>query len=438
MATRVRQDRHRAGGRGLARLDCGLAARARRRRRAARVLRARRGDRLGGRRLGGRAGRRPHAAARGGAGGCAVSGARERTSWSWLWLGALALAVTAIGVAYITSASWNPRTGRYDGFGRRQLAFGCVGLLVYVVMVHLPRRWWNRHAEWLYLGVLALLAGLPFAGMLANGARSWYALGPVKFQPAEPMKIVLVVAIAKRLASGRGLDRWSGFFAPWAIALPPLALVALQPDLGTVLVFVPTILCMAFVAGVPLRRFAWLAVAAAVLAPTAFVYGLAPYQRARLLVFLHPESDPLGAGFQPMQSRIAIGAGGLWGAGWGQGSQTQLDYLPDSHTDFIFSVVGEEGGFVVAGLLLLLLLALLLSCLEVAWRTREPFGRLVVVGLAALFAGQILVNVGMTMGLAPVTGITLPLLSYGGSSLVTCWAALGLVGNVARRPGRSW
>jgi rod shape determining protein RodA len=353
---------------------------------------------------------------------------------SWLVLLLLGLAVTAIGVAYIHSASWSPRLGAYQGFGKRQALFCGVGVAAFLVLLKVPRGLLERHAFLLYLGVLALLAGLPLFGAMANGARSWYALGSFKLQPAEPMKIVLVLAVAKALTYRRDTHTLGGFTRPWWVAVPPLALVAIQPDLGTVLVFIPTILCMLLVAGARLGHFAALGGGAAIAAPVLFLYKLKGYQRDRLLVFLDPESDPLGAGFQPMQSRIAIGAGGPWGAGWGQGSQTQLDYLPDSHTDFIFSVIAEEGGFVMASLVLVLLLVLLLACLEVAWRTREPFARLVVVGVTALFAGQIMVNAGMTMGLMPVTGITLPFLSYGGSSLLTCWMALGLVGNVALRP----
>ena len=218
------------------------------------------------------------------------------------------------------------------------------------------------------------------------------------------------------------------------MAGPPLGLILLEPDLGTVLVFGPALLAMLFVAGASPRKLAALVGGGAAAGVAAFFLVLSRYQRERILVFLDPERDPRGAGFQTLQSRIAVGSGGLSGAGWGEGTQTQLHVLPEAHTDFIFSVVAEEGGFLAATLLLLLWLALLLVCLDVAWRTREPFGRLVAVGIASIFAGQVFVNCGMTVGLMPVTGITLPLVSYGGSSLLTSFLALGLVANIALHP----
>ena len=358
-----------------------------------------------------------------------------RFPWS---LPILALVATAIGVAYVHSASWSPALGEYLPYGRMQALWTLVALGGFVVAARLPRRWWERYAEVAYVGIVVLLAGLPFVGLLVNGARAWYRFGPVKLQPAELLKVVLVVAIAKSLSSSKGVRSFSGFVKPFGLAALPLSLVLLQPDLGTVLVFFPAIFCMLFVAGARLRYFVIVAVIVMAAAPAVYFLKLKPYQRDRIAVFLDPTLDPMGAGFQAIQSRIAIGAGGAGGAGWGQGSQTQLNYLPDSHTDFIFAVVAEEGGFTVAGGLLLILGLVIVCGLGVAYRARDPFARLVATGICCLFAGQMMVNVGMTMGLMPVTGVTLPFVSYGGSSLLSSYVALGVVCAMAAQPRLSF
>jgi len=343
-----------------------------------------------------------------------------------------ALLLCAIGVAYVQSAS-AARTFADGDKGRAQVLWAGIAAVGLAAAVAVPYARLERAAYAIYGAGLALLAGLPFFGQLVNGARSWYRWGPAKLQPSELMKIALILAIARWLMY-RGEERKTvrGFLGPFALALPPLLLILKQPDFGSAMVFLPVIAAILFAGGARKRYFAGLAAAALAAAPLVW-WKLKPYQRERVFVFLDPGRDPLGAGFQSDQAHIAIGSGGVLGKGYGEGTQTQLAYLPDSHTDFIFAVVAEEGGLLQAGLVLALFLALSLGCLEVAHRTREPFGRLVAVGVAALFAGQAAVNIGMTMGLAPVTGITLPFLSYGGSSLLTSFVALGLVANVAVR-----
>jgi rod shape determining protein RodA len=343
------------------------------------------------------------------------------------WLVAIAaLVLIAIGVAYIRSASAE------KGHAFAQTLWLGVAAAGFAAAAFIPYSRFERAAYVLYGAALLLLAGLPFAGQLVNGARSWYQLGPAKLQPSELMKIALILAIARWLMYRADRKTLRGFLSPLILVLPPLVLILKQPDFGTTMVFIPVIVAMLFAGGARLRYFGAAAGLALVAAPLVWRV-LKPYQRERVLVFLDPARDPMGAGFQSMQSLTAIGSGGVTGKGYGEGTQTQLHYLPDSHTDFIFAVVAEEGGLLQAGLVLALFLAVVLGCLEVAHRTREPFGRLVAVGVAALFAGQAAVNCAMAMGLAPVTGITLPFLSYGGSSLLTSFIALGLVANVAVR-----
>jgi rod shape determining protein RodA len=351
-----------------------------------------------------------------------------------LHLPLLAIAIAAVGIGYIRSASYDADTGGYKSFAGDQLKWLAIALAGFLAAVAVPYTRIERYAYVLFGAVLLLLAGIPFFGVLANGARSWYQWGSVKLQPSEPMKVALIAATARLLMYRKDMASWRGFLAPFLLAAAPLALVLAQPDLGTILVFLPTILAMLFVAGARLRHFAILAIVAAAAFPISYRFVLKEHQRKRIDIFLNPDLDRSGAGYQAYQSRLAIGSGRLCGYGWGEGPQTQLHTLPDNHTDFIFAVIGEEGGFLVATGLLFLLLVLVLGCLEVAWRTREPFGRLLATGVAALFAGQVVVNAGMTVGLVPITGITLPFVSYGGSSLLTCFVALGLVVNVGMRP----
>lgn len=347
----------------------------------------------------------------------------------------LAVAITAIGIAYIHSASWDGRAGAYKPFAATQVKWLAIALGAFFATLAIPYPRIERHAYVLYGFALCLLAGLPLFGAYANGARAWYQWGSVKLQPSELTKLALIASVAKLLMYRRDLETWRGFAAPFVLAGPAIGLILAQPDLGTTMVFLPTLFAMLFVAGARPRHIAAVFAAGAALAPLAYHFVLRGHARQRIDVYLdilrgQILKDADGAGYQAFRSLVGIGSGGLSGFGWGRGPQTQLHLLPDNHTDFIFAVIGEEGGFVVAATVLLLELLLVIGCLEVAWRTREPFGRLVATGVAALFAGQVLVNAGMTVGLVPITGITLPFVSYGGSSLLTCFVALGLVVNV--------
>lgn len=359
-----------------------------------------------------------------------------------LFLPLLAVAIAAIGIAYISSASYDAKNGAFRPYARQQAVWLGVSLAGFAAALVVPYPRIERHAYILYGAGLALLAGLPFFGSMRGGARSWYNWGPVAFEPSEVAKLALVAATAKLLMYRRDLHTWRGFAAPFVLAAPALALILKQPDLGTTMITTGMLFAMLFAAGARLRHLAIVFGAAALALPLVYhaaraseqgfvaKYILKPHQMKRIDMFLNPLADVRSAGYQAYQSLLSVGSGGLAGQGWGEGPQTQLHALPENHTDFIFAVVGEEGGFLAATLLLGLLFLLAVGCLEVAWRTREPFGRLVATGVAALFVGQVFVNAGMTVGLVPITGITLPFVSYGGSSLLTCFVALGLVVNV--------
>jgi rod shape determining protein RodA len=354
----------------------------------------------------------------------------------------LAVAIVAIGIAYIHSASFDMKVGTFKPYAPTQAKWLAIALAAFTAALVVPYQKIERHAWLLYGAALALLVGVHFFGAAeTNGARSWYKWGETKFQPSEVAKIAIICATAKTLMYRRDIATWRAFGAIALVGGPPLLSILCEPDLGTVLVFSPVLLVMLFVAGGAIRHFLTIGAAGAVAGVYAFFFRFGRYQKDRILVFLperllelcHYEIDKahmVTAAHQTTQAHKAIGSGGLFGAGLGLG----LHAFPEAHTDFIFSVVGEEGGFVMTTLLLLLLLALLLVCVDVAARTREPFGRLVAAGVAALFAGQIVVNAGMNIGLMPVTGITLPFVSYGGSSLLTSFLSLGLVANIAMHP----
>ncbi len=318
-------------------------------------------------------------------------------------------------------------------------ALGCAGALA-LVAVDLRRM--RAAAPWVYLaGVVGLLLVLSPLGQSVNGSRSWLFLpGGFSLQPAELAKIGLVIGLAMILAEGRDPLRppqWRDVLLAWALAAVPVGLILLQPDLGSALVLGMLTIGVVAASGASWR---WTAAALAgtVTAVVAAVRVplLDPYQLDRLLAFRDPALDPEGIGYQTRQVRLAIGSGGWSGTGLGEGPQTQGGFIPYQETDFIFSVAGEELGFVGAAGLLALLGFLVVRALLVGVRCEDPFGRLVAVGVACWFAFQVFENVGMSLGLMPVTGLPLPFLSYGGSSMLACWLAVGLLaGAQQERPG---
>lgn len=351
------------------------------------------------------------------------------------YLPAVTYAVCALGLATLYSATYDPG-GEMSPLVARQLAWLAMGMLGMLGVLMLDYRVLERAAYALYgVGVILLLL-VPVFGIVGGGARRWLKLGPFTLQPSEPMKILLIIALARfysRAAAGpRGLGLTRGLVLPLAITAIPCAAILLQPDLGTVCVFGIVYVSMAFVAGARLTPFVSVFAAALASGPVVWRY-LKPYQQQRIMTFLDPEGDPLGAGYHIIQSRIAVGSGQLWGKGFLQGTQNQLHFLPEQHTDFIFSVFAEEWGFAGALLLLALYLAILLRGFFIATRSRDTFGVLVCGGVLALLFWQAAVNIGMTTGTLPVVGIPLPLFSYGGSSLLSFLVGIGIIMSVQMR-----
>jgi rod shape determining protein RodA len=281
----------------------------------------------------------------------------------------------------------------------------------------------------LSLLMLLLVMGV---GMASRGSTRWFDLGPIHFQPSEMGKLTVMLVLARWLSQqGPQLSRWWGLIPPLLIAGLPMALIMRQPDLGSAIVLAPVALAMLFAAGAKAWHLLTLLLSAAASTPLIW-FALRDYQQRRLLTFLDPEADTLGAGYNLIQSKIAIGSGGAFGRGFLQGSQSQLRFVPMHHNDFIFSVLGEEWGLVGCLVVLSLYLLLILRALKIAGSARDRQGALLCTGIATLLATQVLINIGMTTGMLPVTGITLPLLSYGGSSVMLIMVCAGILLNVRR------
>ncbi len=356
-------------------------------------------------------------------------------SIDWL-LGVITLALVGLGLLMVGSATAN--MGGADVAWRdlpvvRQAINAGVAMVGLVACSLVNYRFWRNWRWLLYGGMLAALAMLTVAGRILFGAQSWYNLGFFSLQPSELCKIVLIIVLASYLASHeKQVKQGSGLVLSLVISLPFLALVAAEPDLGTAAVLAAIWLGMLFLAGVKLRHIAILALAAAVVAPLAWslVAPSVPHVRERIQLFLNPQSNPAKA-YPIDQALISIGSGGLWGKGLGQGSQTQLAFLRVRQTDYIFSVLAEELGFVGSLLLLTLLAGLLLRIVRVSASAGDAYGRLIAGGVAVMVLVQVVINVGFNVGLLPVTGLPLPLISYGGSSLLTTLIGVGLVQSVA-------
>jgi rod shape determining protein RodA len=287
----------------------------------------------------------------------------------------------------------------------------------------------SRFAPVIYGVCLVALVGLLLFGPYTRGARGWIPLGPVSLQPAEFMKLAFVFVIARWLSYADDLDSWRSLAIPIFLAAVPTALVFAQPDLGNAMLFFPVLLAMLFVGGVPRRRLLALVMVGLVAVPVTYAFGMKEYQRNRLTGFLKTDKD---LSYQQLQSMEAVRSGGFSGREAPEGMNHAF-HIPDRHTDFVYSIVSEELGFLGSSAILVLFGIFFLQAGRIAHRTVEPYGRLVVVGLTVFAGLQVFINVGMNIGVAPITGLTLPFVSYGGSSLLTCFLSLAVILNVGVR-----
>jgi rod shape determining protein RodA len=356
------------------------------------------------------------------------------TRFNWLLAGSC-IVLTFAGIVFISSATLHESYAA--GEWKSQAVFAVVGIAVMFGVAFLDYHRWERWAVPIYVVTMLLLFFVAFKGHSALGAARWIQLGAFTFQPSEPAKVTVAIALAALLARPSYRSSWQGPLALAIVGLPAL-LILKQPDLGTTLV-IGAILTAELAFGLP-NVLDFAIYLGTVVAGAAYVLSsdkiLKPFQRARLLVFLNPKLDPEGVGYNLNQSKIAVGSGQLFGKGLFHGTQTQLNFVPENSRDFIFTAVGEEAGFLGACGVVLLDAAIVGAGVRAVYSAQDRFGLLLSVGLTTMLAFHMIVNIGMTIGIMPVTGIPLPFMSYGGSALITDFLAAGILINVALQKDR--
>lgn len=345
------------------------------------------------------------------------------------------LILSVAGFFVIYSATIH--NGEISQLWKKQLFWFGISLITMWVFSKIDYRFWMEASYIFYVVSIISLFAVLLIGDQTNGARRWIKLGILSYQPSELAKLSVLLVLARYIGSKTvELYFLRKFFLLLFLLVLPLLLILKQPDLGSALLLIPVSFILMYVGGIRVR---WLvSVALMALASTPLIWHfLKDYQRERLAVFIDPEDDPLGAGYNIIQSMIAIGSGGISGKGYMQGTQTQLSFIPEHHTDFIFAVVGEEWGFVGCAFILGCYYFMIQRIFDISKKARDREGALLALGIAGMFTVQIIINVGMTVGLLPVTGLTLPFISYGGSSLMFSYAAIGILLNISyanRRP----
>lgn len=343
------------------------------------------------------------------------------------------LCIVAFGLVVLYSATQAKGLPLTKGFVMKQASWFAVSMVVLLIIVSIPYQRWLDLGYFFYGINLILLVLVLIVGHARLGAQRWFSIGSFAFQPSEFIKINLILVLAGYIGTKKDdMAPMQRLMIPILLIGAPFILVLLQPDLGTALLLIPIFFVMLLVGGARIKYMLTM-IGIGLAGLPVFWHALRDYQKQRLLVFLDPNIDPLGAGYTIIQSKIAIGSGGLFGKGWLAGTQNQLNFLPERHTDFIFSVVGEEWGFIGALVLILAFFLIINRIYRIAFTTSDMYGRLVAVGIMTLLTMQVTINIGMTMGMLPVVGIPLPMVSYGGSSMLATFVALGLALNVGMR-----
>jgi rod shape determining protein RodA len=346
----------------------------------------------------------------------------------------MVLIISGIGLLNIYSAGFSltdlSRTPLYI----KQVQWILIGLVGMALAFFIDYRFLNRHAYIIYGISIVLLLVVFTSGYATRGSQRWIAGGGLTFQPSELVKLTMILALAKyfdRHQFGRGYHL-TELFIPFLIVIIPFLFILKQPDLGTGLILFILFLSIVFFVGLDLKSLLIAAAGGLILTPIGW-YFLKDYQRERILTFFNPERDPLGSGYHIIQSMIAVGSGGIFGKGFLKGSQTQLKFLPEQQTDFVFSVFAEEWGFLGGIILLIMFLSLILWGLKIMIHSKDYPGALIAFGITMLIFWEVFINIGMVLGILPVVGIPLPFLSYGGSSMVVLMTAVGLLMNISVR-----
>jgi len=350
-------------------------------------------------------------------------------SFDWLWFLAL-LCLAAAGVLAIWSTTEGTNLTSYFG---RQLVYLSIAMAGFLILLYFDYHLYSDYITFIYIIALALLCLVLIMGKTIHNNKSWIPIGPFAFQPSELVKLVVIVALAKYYSeSEREYLELGELVVGGMIVLVPVLLVMLEGDLGTAVTFLPIYFALSFLAGLKKKHVVIMILAIAVAAPAGWLL-LKDYQKGRIETVFNPSTDPHRRGYQSIQSEIAIGSGKFLGKGFKQGSQGQLGFLPARHTDFVFAVWAEERGFIGSIGLLLLFLFVTFRMMRAAREAKDKVGTMVIIGVLGLFLFHIIINVGMVLGLLPIAGIPLPLVSAGGSSLISSFAAMSLCMNIKMR-----
>ncbi|MBG6247533.1 MULTISPECIES: peptidoglycan glycosyltransferase MrdB [Enterobacterales] len=351
---------------------------------------------------------------------------QQTSLWNKLHIDVMLLLFVTLLLVYSALVVWSA-SGQDVGMMERKVAQIVMGLLVMLVMAQVPPRVYEAWAPYLYIFCVFLLVLVDAFGQISKGAQRWLDLGIIRFQPSEIAKIAVPLMVARFINRDSCPPSLKNTAIALVLIFVPTLLVSAQPDLGTAILIAASGLFVLLLSGMSWKLIAVAALLVAAFIPVLWFFLMHDYQRDRVMMLLDPETDPLGAGYHIIQSKIAIGSGGLSGKGWLHGTQSQLEFLPERHTDFIFAVLGEELGLIGAAVLLALYLGVIIRGLVIATRAQNTFGRVMAGGLMLILFVYVFVNIGMVSGILPVVGVPLPLVSYGGSALIVLMAGFGIV-----------
>ncbi len=362
-----------------------------------------------------------------------ISSYEEEFKWlKWVPL-ILEICLLAVGLLNLLSAT--AVEDKAMGLWKNQTISAALGAIITLVLYFPHYSFLSRMAYLIYMGNLGLLLAVLAFGRSSLGARRWINLGGFSLQPSELMKLSMVIFLAKFFENknSTGGLKFGELIIPTLFVLIPVGLIMVQPDLGTAMIILLVYGSMLLFLRLHPKLIILGIIAGSVALPVIYNYGLKPYQRQRIITFIDPMSDPKGAGYNSIQSMIAVGSGQIWGKGFKKGTQAHLNFLPEHHTDFIFSVFSEEWGFVGCSVLLLLYTLFIMSGLSVAYQSNDKFASLLAFGITSIFFWHVFVNMGMVMGMLPIVGVPLPFMSYGGSALLTAMSGVAILINIANK-----
>jgi rod shape determining protein RodA len=355
--------------------------------------------------------------------------------FKWLKWVPLLLEVLLLTIGLVNLSSATAVEDKSMGLWRNQTISAALGAVITLVLYFPHYSFLSRLAYLIYLGNVGLLLAVLAFGRSSLGAKRWINLGGFSLQPSELMKLSMVIFLAKYFenkSTSSGL-KFGDLIIPTLFVMIPVSLIIIQPDLGTAMIILLVYGSMLLFLRIHPRVLIMLIVGGTIALPVIYNYGLKPYQRQRIITFIDPMSDPKGAGYNSIQSMIAVGSGQIWGKGFKKGTQAHLNFLPEHHTDFIFSVFSEEWGFIGCSVLLLLYALFIMSGLSVAYQSNDKFASLLAFGITSIFFWHVFVNMGMVMGMLPIVGVPLPFMSYGGSALLTAMSGVAILVNIANK-----